>query len=331
MELKQRIFLMDMLGKYILENGEDLREECSRAEQQNPWFSHDFIFLSLKSIREAFLQKSILEKWAVSYPIKMKGISKKVGLTLAGNIPLVGFHDFLCVFISGHQAILKLSSKDEVLMTHFITKLIEWDGDVAQQVSISSDLKNCDAYIATGSNNSARYFEFYFQKYPHIIRKNRTSVAILYGQETASDLSFLADDMMLYYGMGCRNVSHLFVPKDYDFLPLLNALKKYHSFIDFHKYKNNYDYRLSILLMNQTPFMDSGGILLIENESLFAQLSCIHYSYYQNEQHLHETLQRNDQIQCIVGFHGLPFGKTQYPSIQDFADGIDTMQFLCNL
>lgn len=331
MELKQRIYLMEKLGIYILEKGEALEEACMRAEQQNPWFSQEFISLSLKNIAQAYLQKNILEKWVAKYPVADNVSTKKIGLTLAGNIPLVGFHDLLCVFVSGHHAILKLSSKDEVLFTHFISMLNEWDAEVSKLITISSDLKSCDAYIATGSNNSARYFEFYFKKYPHIIRRNRTSVAILSGLEDEHTLSLLADDMMLYYGMGCRNVSHVFVPHEYDFLPLLKALKKYNSIAEFYKYKNNYDYRLAILLMNQLNYMDSGGILLVEHESLFAPVSCIYYSFYDDEKNTREALLQNENIQCLVGDGGIPFGTTQQPNIDDYADGVDTMQFLCAL
>lgn len=328
MELKQRFYLLEKLGNYILEKGEALEEACARAEQQNPWFSREFIALSLKNIAHEYLQKNILEKWVAEYPVVNVIQSKKIGLTLAGNIPLVGFHDLLCVFIAGHHAILKLSSKDEVLFKHFISKLNQWDADVSKLITVSDDLKNCDAYIATGSNNSARYFEYYFKKYPHIIRRNRTSAAILSGLENEQALSLLADDLLLYYGMGCRNVSHIFVPHAYDFLPLLKALKKYNSIAEFYKYKNNYDYRLAILLMNQLNYMDSGGILLIENESLFAPVSCIHYSFYDDEKSIREALLQNENVQCLVGDGGIPFGTTQQPTIDDYADGVDTMEFL---
>ena len=331
MELQKRIFLLEKLGNYLLEKDASLEEACLRAEQQNPWFSQEFIAFSFHNIAYNFLQKNKLENWVAQYSIAISSVSKKIGLTLAGNIPLVGFHDLICVFISGHHAILKLSSKDEVLFSHLINKLIEWEEGVQAFITISNDLKNCDAYIATGSNNSARYFDYYFKKYPHIIRRNRTSVAILSGIENAQALGLLADDMMLYYGMGCRNVSHVFVPRGFDFLPLLKALKKYNTFTDFYKYKNNYDYRLSLLLMNQVNYMDSGGILLIENESLFAPVSCVHYSLYDDIKFVLDTLQDNENIQCIAGEGGLPFGKTQQPALNDYADGVDTMQFLISL
>ncbi len=330
MDLDQRIALMDTLGKYLLANDKALQQVCLEVEQQNPWFSQPFIALAIKNIVKHFLQKKILEDWAASYPIPQQK-PKTIGLTLAGNIPMVGFHDLLCVFISGHKAVVKLSNRDEKLLTHFIEKLIAWEPAAAGYLQISDNLRNCDAYIATGSNNSARYFEYYFQKYPHIIRRNRTAAAILSGSEAPEALSLLATDMMQYYGMGCRNVTHVFVPHGYDFVPLIHALKAYNYFTEFHKYKNNYDYRLALLLMNGVPYMDTGGILLIENESLFAPMSCIHYSYYDEADPLIEQLKHRDELQCLVGKEGVPFGSTQSPAITDYADQVDTMQFLCTL
>ena len=157
---------------------------------------------------------------------------------------------FLCVFISGHKQVCKLSSKDEVLLKHLVDKMTEWNPDVAEHVRFESSLKDCDAYIATGSDNSSRYFDFYFGRYPSVIRKNRTSVGILTGNETEEELSLLADDIMLYFGLGCRNITKLYVPQQYDFVPLLNALRKYSWMFDHHKYRNNYDYQLAVYLMN---------------------------------------------------------------------------------
>ncbi len=250
---------------------------------------------------------------------------------MAGNIPLVGFHDFLCVFVSGHKAIIKPSSKDEVLIKYIAQKFFEWNNDAKNYISFRENLKNCDAYIATGSNNSSRYFEYYFSKYPNIIRKNRTSVAVLQGDETKEDLSLLADDMQLYYGMGCRNVTKLFVPKDYDFIALLDALKKYNYFIDFHKYKNNYDYQLALLIMNRKFYMTNDSIILTENESVFAPVSQVNYSFYDDLKTAAESLKNNADIQCIVGKNFIPFGTAQSPSLTDYADGMDTMQFLKQL
>jgi hypothetical protein len=250
---------------------------------------------------------------------------------MAGNIPLVGFHDFLCVFITGHEAVIKPSSKDAVLIKHVVQKLIEWNAAAKQYISFAENLKNCDAYIATGSNNSSRYFEYYFSKFPNIIRRNRTSVAVLNGNEAEDELALLADDMQLYYGMGCRNVTRIFVPEGYNFVPLLHALRKYDHFSDFHKYKNNYDYQLALLIMNHKFYMTNDAVILTENESFFAPVSQINYSYYNEPKSIADMLQANADVQCIVGNGFIPFGKAQSPSLTDYADGIDTMQFLQHL
>jgi len=250
---------------------------------------------------------------------------------MAGNIPLVGFHDFLCVFISGHKAIIKPSSKDEVLIQHIAKKLFEWNKETEEYILFAENLKNCDAYIATGSNNSSRYFEYYFGKYPGIIRRNKTSAAILKGDESENELSLLADDIQQYFGMGCRNITHLFVPKDYDFIPLLNALKKYDYFKDFHKYKNNYDYCLALLILNRRFYMTNDSIILTENESIFSPVSQLSYSFYEDIKLLQSTLLNNKDLQCIAGKNFIPFGKSQAPALTDYADGIDTMQFLKQL
>jgi hypothetical protein len=250
---------------------------------------------------------------------------------MAGNIPLVGFHDFLCVFIAGHKALIKPSSKDETLIRHITETLMDWNEEIKDLVQFETMLKNCDAYIATGSNNSAGYFEYYFKKYPHIIRRNRTSVAILTGEETKEELEMLADDVFLYFGLGCRNVTKIYVPEKYDFIPLLDALKKYDRFADHHKYKNNYDYYLAIHLLNKKFYMSTASILLIEDPSVFSPISQLNYEYYTDVDELTASLKDNSSIQCIVGKNFVPFGQSQRPTISDYADGVDTLQFLARL
>jgi hypothetical protein len=188
-------------------------------------------------------------------------------------------------------------------------------------------LKDCDAYIATGSDNSARYFEYYFSKYPHIIRKNRTSVAILDGTETKEELESLADDIQLYFGLGCRNITQIWVPQEYDFVPLLGALRKYDHYKDHDKYKNNFDYQLTIAIMNNRFYMSNDSIVLLENESPFSPISQLHYQYYTDKPAAIAALDKN-KIQCIVGRNFIPFGDAQKPGLSDFPDGIDTMEFL---
>lgn len=249
---------------------------------------------------------------------------------MAGNIPLVGFHDFLSVFISGHIAVIKPSSKDEILIKHIASELIKMDERVSGMVFFAPQLAGLDAYIATGSNNSSRYFDYYFGKFPNIIRRNRTSVAIIDGTETAAELDLLADDMQTYFGLGCRNVTQLYVPTNYDFIPLLTALKKYEYYLDFHKYKHNYDYHLALLIMGNKYYMNNDSLVFAENESPFSPVSQVHYQFYAEQEQL-SHLGQNTDIQCIVGHDYIPFGSAQAPSLTDYADGTDTMAFLQTL
>jgi hypothetical protein len=249
---------------------------------------------------------------------------------MAGNIPLVGVHDFLCVFLSGHQQTIKLSSKDDTLLKYLVNKMTEWDDSVANIVSFAEMLKGCDGYIATGSNNSARYFDYYFAKYPSIIRRNRTSVAVLNGNETTEELEKLSDDIHLYFGLGCRNVTKIFVPEEYDFVPLLRSFSRYNYFIDHHKYKNNYDHNLSLHIMGNRFYMSGEHILLSENESVFSPIAQLNYGFYIDKDALINILRKSNEIQCIVGVD-IPFGKAQFPQLDDYADGIDTLQFLLTL
>jgi Acyl-CoA reductase (LuxC) len=331
MNINERIDLLVRLGEYFVLNDGELELVKQKANDQNAWFSIEFIDLSLKNIIQNFLQKDLLGAWINKYDVEdYPSPQKIIGIVMAGNIPMVGFHDFLCVFITGHHAKIKASSKDEALMKHVAQKLIEWNADAKNYISFADNLKNCDAYIATGSNNSSRYFEYYFSKYPNIIRRNRTSVAVLTGNETTEALNLLADDMQLYYGMGCRNVTKLFVPEGYDFIALLDALRKYNSFADFHKYRNNYDYQLALLIMNRKYYMTNDSIILTENERVFAPVSQVNYSYYNESGSLAKSLQSNADVQCIVGKGFIPFGMAQSPTLTDYADGIDTMQFLAS-
>jgi hypothetical protein len=332
MILQDRIKILVELGKYIAANNDEWQEIKDRAARSNPWFAEIFIETSTKNIVTAFLEEKLLIQWADNYRKQSEiDVPKNVGVVMAGNIPLVGFHDFLCVFISGHNITIKTSSKDDVLIKHLIGKMFEWNKNLANIISFAERLNGCDAYIATGSNNSSRYFEYYFGKYPSIIRKNRTSVAILTGEESKEELSLLADDIQQYFGLGCRNVTKLYVPKKFDFIPLMDALKKYEFYADFHKYKHNFDYHLALLIMGNKLYMNNGTVIFSEDTQLFSPISQINYEYYDNKSQLIESLKANPQIQCIVGDGNIPFGKAQQPSLTDYADGIDTMEFLVAL
>lgn len=331
MKLQERLEILSELGKYISAHPAQWQEARQRAQQKNNWFVKEFIDLAANNICTHFLQKEKLEQWAAHYHLDDNISSKKVGIVMAGNIPLVGFHDFLSVFICGHKQWIKLSSKDDVLLKHLVDVMIEMNPAVADYVQFSERLKDCDAYVTTGSDNSARYFEYYFGRYPSIIRKNRTSVAVLTGKETIEELQLLADDIMQYFGLGCRNITQIYIPKEYDFVPLLNALKKYRWMFDHHKYRNNYDYQLAIYLMNNIYYMTNDCVVLIEAESPFSPIGTLHYQYYEDAASVYTYLKDNDKIQAVVGAHGLPFGSAQNPGLMDYADGVDVMQFLLSL
>ena len=330
-DLPARIELLSRLGQYMLSTDSTWEAVKEKAEKENPWFIPEFVELACRSIANEFLGKEKLNQWVEKYAIsRIQAQPKTVGLVMAGNIPLVGFHDFLSIFITGHKQNIKLSSKDQVLIKHLVDKMTEWDPSVAEGVGFNEMLKGCDAYIATGSNNSSRYFQYYFGKYPHIIRKNRTSVAILDGKETDEQLEKLADDVYQYFGLGCRNVTKIYVPKNYDFSKLLSIFKKYNHLIQFHKYKNNFDYQLAILILNKQYFMSNESILLVENHSAFSPISQLNYEFYEGAPDLERDNVKED-IQCVVGHEGIAFGQAQQPGLCDFADGRDTLQFLLNL
>ena len=333
MKLQERIDLLVKLGNYLLSDEPAWTAAKENAERQNGWFTQPFIEHAVANIVTNFLNPAILNEFAATYALPDRQYNpKKTGLVMAGNIPLVGFHDWICIFLSGHQAFVKPSSKDLVLIKHIAEKLGEWNNEIKEQTIFSDMLKNCDAYIATGSNNSARYFDYYFSKYPHIIRRNRTSVAILTGKETETQLQQLADDVNLYFGLGCRNVTKIYVPANYDFVPLLAAFNKYSYFADHNKYKNNYDYQLAILLLNNKYYMTNGAILLVENESVFSAISQLHYEFYTGDpSKILRELQNNHDIQCVIGNGAINFGEAQHPGLTDFADGVDAMEFLLGL
>ncbi len=303
-----------------------------RAEHENGWFTPEFVASATQNIANRLLKRDILENWTQQYSIEKNSTHpKKIGIVMAGNIPLVGFHDFLCVFVSGHIAMIKASSKDQVLIKHLVEKMTEWDPEAALFLQFAEMLKNCDAYIATGSNNSSRYFEYYFSKFPTIIRKNRTSVAILRGNESNEELELLADDVYPYFGLGCRNVTKIYVPDDYNFEQLLGVFNKYEYLADHHKYKNNYDYNLAIHLLNKVYYMTNGSILLIENKNLFSPISQLNYEFYKAGDEVNKALENNPELQCIVGTTDIPFGNAQCPGVNEYADGVDTMSFLTSL
>jgi hypothetical protein len=332
MNIQERKSLLERLGQYMLGEDEAWQEAKERAHAANPWFVQDFIGQSVKNISRNFLQPAVLENVVRQYDLPTQNPSPRtVGLVMAGNIPLVGFHDLLCIFLVGHYARVKASSKDDVLVKHLAGKLDEWNGATGQYIMFAELLKGCNAYIATGSDNTGRYFEYYFRKVPSIIRRNRTSVAILTGSETKEELEALADDVYLYFGMGCRNVSQIYVPEGYDFIPLLGAFGKYNYLADHYKFKNNYDYNLAMHILNNKFYMSNESIILVEDPSPFSHIGQLHYQFYTDAEVVMKKLKENTSIQCVVGKGGVPFGGAQCPQMTDFADGVDTIAFLKEL
>ncbi|MFI5154584.1 MAG: acyl-CoA reductase [Chitinophagales bacterium] len=332
MHLQERIRLLVELGKYMESNQEEWMNAKTKAYEDNSWFEPEFIHLAIQNIAAEFLHENKLKSWTKQYGLSDQNTNpKNIGLVMAGNIPLVGFHDFLCIFISGHRQVIKCSSKDQSLITSLVKKIYSLNEEARSLIKFSDMLKGCDAYIATGSNNTARYFEYYFGKYPSIIRRNRTSVAILNGKEGPKELELLANDICQYFGLGCRNITKILVPKGYDFVPLFEAFSKYAWMADHHKYKNNYDYQLTLLILNKEYYMTNKVIILAERKSPFSAISVLHYEFYTSSAGLLSVKPGVGEIQTVAGAGFTPFGDSQRPGLNDYADGIDTLKFLKEL
>ncbi len=324
------------LGKAIKEKIITNNELLLKAYYHNRWFTVENIILSLKAISEYYLNENKLKTWLSSYKIPIHQ-PKRIGIVMAGNLPLVGFHDFLCVLASGNIAVVKMSSKDKILLPEIIAKLIEIQPDYKDKIIFTETLKNIDAVIATGGNNSARYFDYYFGKYPNIIRKNRNSIAILTGNESSEQLLKLGNDVFLYFGLGCRNVSMIFLPEGYDITKLLSEWEgKFNYLMDETTYRNNYDYNRTLLLMNKIQHYASDYVMLNQDETIATPVSVLHYQFYNNIQEVKSFISSNNEaIQCVVAenenLNALPFGSSQQPELWDYADNIDTMSFLISL
>jgi len=326
------------LGKTISELSTEFKTNLAlAAKNENAWFTENYVLLALQNL-SYMLNEISIENFVLNYP-KLKNITevKRIGVIMAGNIPLVGFHDAMCVLLSGHKLVAKLSKDDNVLMRFIFETLIKIEPLFETFIETTDRIHDIDAVICTGNDNSGRYFEHYFGKYPNIIRKNRTSVAVLVGNETPDELRLLADDIFTYYGLGCRNVSKIFIPLETEITKIIDAFESYHFVIEQHKYANNYTYNRAIFLLNQEPFLDNGFLLFKESESNFAPPSVLLYERYSE---ISEIIKKVDQIkdnlQCVIGkmteIEGsVYFGNSQCPLIQDYADNRDTLEFLLGL
>lgn len=326
-------YIKDFLAKNQEAYSEDdagFESLLERSKIENPWFTIENQKFALQQWADLLTEKNI-GSWLNKY--RVSGISKRVGLILAGNIPLVGFHDVISVVLSNHIPVIKLSSKDKYMIPFLLKKWNEFsEGSVPFE--FVEKLENFDAVIATGSNNTARYLEYYFKNHLHIIRKNRTSIAVLKGDETEEDLKLLAEDIFRYFGLGCRNVTRLFIPQDFVIDRLFESFLDFQDIINHNKYANNYDYNRAIYLLNQEKFWDNNFVMLKEDEKLFSPLSVINFSRYSSLDEVKSFIAENEEnIQCIVageelGLNSVKPGEAQNPGLDTYADNVDTMKFL---
>lgn len=312
------------------EEYQKLNTEINKQVIYNGWFTPGNVRKSLGGIA-TWLTEDELTQWSSKY--SFSSTPKRVAIIMAGNIPLVGFHDFLSVLISGHTAVCKLSSDDNRMLPLFAEHLIQFVPELRDRILFSAGkLPAFDAVIATGSNNSIKYFEEYFGKYPHIFRKNRTSVAILNGTESEEELEALGEDIFSFFGLGCRNVSHLLIPSDFNIDRIFKGLYPQKDVVLHKKYGNNYDYHKAVYLLNKHDLLDNNFVLLRETEDLHSPLAMIHYHRYSDQRDVQDYLEsHNDEIQAIVGQGYIPFGGAQTPGLSDYADGVDTMEWLSGL
>jgi len=318
---------------------EAFREIIETEHLYNPWFTGEFIHHALLGISR-MLEKQVLLTWLEAYTRSpySREKSKRVGLVLAGNIPLVGFHDLMSVLATGHEVLAKPSSKDDHLIRKVAEVLTDIDTTFKDRITFTDEhLSGMDAIIATGSDNSARYFEYYFRNIPHIIRKNRNGIAILTGEESEEELAGIGEDVFTYFGLGCRNVTKLYIPESYDLTRLMKVFDGYQVLYQHHKYGNNVDYHRTIYLMNKVPILDNGVVLLKHDESISSPVGVVFYERYSEIEWVQQQIMEHHQdIQCIVSCHpdidgAIPPGTTQVPMPWDYADGVDTIQFLTEL
>ncbi|MDT0647685.1 acyl-CoA reductase [Zunongwangia sp. F260] len=314
----------------------ELNTKIDNAVHHNGWFTRENIIFSINEWSKA-LQKENLDAWLEKYGLGDHGKQKTVAVIMAGNIPLVGFHDFLCVLMSGHKVLVKQSGNDKLLLPIIAKFLIQLNSEFENLIRFTEDqLKDFDAVIATGSNNTARYFEYYFKNKASIIRKNRNSVAVLTGKESEQQLKDLSRDIFRYFGLGCRNVSKLYVPEDYNFEQFYPAMFDWNDIMNHAKYANNYDYNKAVYLMSEFKILDNGFLLLKEEETFGSPIATLFYERYSSEEDLKSNLEDNkEKLQCVVseGFMDteVKFGETQHPKLWDYADDVDTLDFLLKL
>lgn len=352
MDLQQRINAFVQLGRFLAQFSSEIPSEDTSVEKNdlffskmhdvvrqasfhNGWFTEENLRFAFKNWSEALTREN-LTTWVSKYDFNATA-PKTIAVVMAGNIPLVGFHDFLSVLITGNKVLAKLSSNDKILLPFIATYLIEIAPEFTDKIEFTEGrVTDFDAVIATGSNNTAKHFEYYFGKYPNIIRKNRNSVAVLHGKETKEELEPLATDVFQYFGLGCRNVSKLFLPENFDFHPLFEAMFSKKEYINNHKYINNYDYNKAVYLMSDIKLLDNEFLLLKEDEGYSSPIAVLFYEYYKDVPSLKSKLKADaENIQAVIASVGIeneiPYGQAQHPALSEYADGVDTVKFLIDL
>lgn len=326
------------LGDCLLQGHPLIDKAIQKSYIENNWFTERQCALAIENIALGYLQKASLLEFADRYQLDDSLSTQTIGLIPAGNIPMVGFHDMICCFLSNNKVNIKLSDKDKYLLPAMVDIIAERYTEVKEYIHFVEQLKTFDAIIATGSNNTNRYFEYYFKKFPSLLRKNRSSVAILSGDEHIDDLKLLADDAFSYFGLGCRSVSKIYLPKGYDPKKLFPAFSNYHHYKHHHKFRNNFEYNNANLLLNNDVFLTDDVFILKQDDRMVSRISMLHYTYYDDQESLTKHLiQHREDLQCISTNMRIPdlqtiaLGQTQRPNLMDFSDGIDTMKFLLSL
>lgn len=330
MEFSQRLELLERLKSYMLSNDEQWQAAKQKAFTHNGWFMPAFINLAVNNIAGHLLNPSTLQQWGDEYGfVNERALPATIGVIMAGNIPLAGFYQFLSIFLAGHKQRIKLSPKDEVLLPHLVRKMISWNAAVEEYVLFSDMLKGCDAYMASLDSNTSQQFEKYFSKYPHFISRAGSSAAVLTGDESKAELELLTDDVFEYFGRGSMNVTRLFVPRNFDFIPVIKSFDKYQPLIDQNKYKNNYDYQLALLILNKEFYMTNGCILLTENTGATVPVAMLYYSYYDDVANVREMAAQQG-VKRVAGKGYEPWGEAE-KSVLSGAEFAEGLQFLRSL
>lgn len=339
-QINNSILTLHKVGEVLADiNQQEIKDLILKAKGANPYFTVENCIKSIDNIVSNYLNESKLNNWIEKYSKNYSPSDIVVGIIAAGNIPFVSMHDVIACLVAGTKIKIKLSAKDQVFMQYFIELLLKIDSSLADRIEIVERLKDFDAVIATGSDNTSRYFDYYFKKYPHIIRGNRISIAVLDGKETDKELQLLTEDIFSYFGLGCRNISQIVIPQEYDFRPLIKIINNYWSDLNnHHYYRSNLDYYRTIFLMNKTAIIDCDFVNMVENESPLSSISTLHYLKYQNIEECQNHLKKYEsKIQCIAANENLKiensvsFGETQSPTLNEYADNVDTLAFLLNL